>query len=83
MQLKEALWTEVISAGGSVSRFDGTQESAWKIINAILHNVENTNHASCLQIQKELVDLLRCIPETDAGRTLKKQIASNDTARKG
>jgi hypothetical protein len=81
-QLKEALWTEVISAGGSVSRFEGTQESAWKIINAILHNVENTNHASCLQIQKELVDLLRCIPETDAGRTLKKKIASLQTIQR-
>jgi hypothetical protein len=73
-QLNNALWTEVISAGGLVGRFEGTHESAWKIIRAILDKVENTDHATCLQIQKELVDLLRRIPETGAGKTLRKKV---------
>ena len=36
--------------------------------------VENTDHATCLQIQKELVDHYRCIPETGAGKTLRKKV---------
>ena len=81
-QLREVLWTEVIFAGGPVGRFEGTHESTWKIIRAILDKVQNTDHANCLQIQKELVDLLRRISETDAGKTLRKKIENIRTIQR-
>ncbi|KAF8810189.1 P-loop containing nucleoside triphosphate hydrolase protein, partial [Phlegmacium glaucopus] len=81
-QLQETLWTEVISAGASVRRFKGTHESAWKIISTVLDKVENTNQANFLTIQKELVDLLRKIPETGAGKALSQKIRSLRTIQR-
>jgi hypothetical protein len=67
-ELKSKYWAEMISAGSKTMRFDGTSESAWDIINIILDFVEETDR---LQIQHELVELSRYIPETEAGKTLR------------
>jgi hypothetical protein len=67
-ELKSKYWNEVIAAGSRVERFEGTSDSAWKIVNTILNFVEETDR---LQIQRELVELSRYIPETEAGKTLR------------
>jgi len=67
-QLIETYWQDHIARGSRVYRFEDSQSSAWNIIHAILDNFEGR---TALRIQKELVDLQRCIPETDAGKTLR------------
>jgi RNA binding exosome subunit len=67
-ELKGHYWNQMIASGSRVQRFQGTHESARKIVNMILDSVETTEH---LQIQRELVELSRYIPETEAGKTLR------------
>jgi hypothetical protein len=67
-ELKTRYWDKMIATGSRAERFDGTGQSAWKIVNMILDRVAEDNH---LQIQRELVELSRYIPETDAGKTLR------------
>ena len=66
-ELKEIFWKNMLRHGSSVSRFDGTQGSAQKIVREILIN-RSTNVT--LRIQEELVDLKKYLPQTDAGKTL-------------
>ena len=66
-ELRETFWKGMSSKGSSMTQFEGTPESAQKIVQDIL-----TNRSSdvSLRIQKELVDLKRYLPQTDAGKTL-------------
>jgi len=73
-QLRKTLWEDLIAAGASVRRFKDTAESAWKIVHEILYKAENTNNVGNLQIQGEVVDRLRRLPETEAGKFLRVKV---------
>jgi hypothetical protein len=65
-------WKEIIRLGLGVRRFEDSQQSAQSIVDVILDRVEHKNAVGeVLQIQRELVDLQRYIPETEAGNTLR------------
>ena len=67
IELRDIFWKNMLRHGSSVSRFDGTQGSAQKIVRDILIN-RSTDVT--LRIQEELVDLKKYLPQTDAGKTL-------------
>ena len=67
IELRDIFWKNMLRHGSSVSRFDGTQRSAQKIVRDILIN-RSTDVT--LRIQEELVDLKKYLPQTDAGKTL-------------
>ncbi|RDB28377.1 hypothetical protein Hypma_015573 [Hypsizygus marmoreus] len=69
-QLVEKYWKHMLDLGSGMCRFLRTPESAWEIVNLILDRVQHSTVDS-LQIQVELVDLRKIIPETEAGRTLR------------
>ncbi|KAI5994005.1 hypothetical protein EDD15DRAFT_2144739, partial [Pisolithus albus] len=66
--LQSDFWREMIGLGSTIHRFEGTTESAWKIINSLpaSHMAERRP----LQIQREMVD--DCLPlhRTAAGRAI-------------
>ncbi|KAH7918864.1 hypothetical protein BV22DRAFT_1075873 [Leucogyrophana mollusca] len=65
-QLRD-FWKDMIQQGSLMAQFDGTSESAWKIVNAIT----DKQLLECLHIQNELVDLGKILPETAAGSILR------------
>jgi hypothetical protein len=67
-QLIEAYWRDMIAQGSRVRRHGGTSESAWDIVYCIL---DTLGRSEALQIQHELVNLHKIIPETGAGKTLR------------
>jgi hypothetical protein len=66
-QLSEKYWKTMLGNGSRVSRFKDTHESAWRIVDLILEH----QRIDSLQIQRELVDLQKCLPETEAGKILR------------
>jgi len=83
-QLSGTYWKEMIDLGSRMERVEKSRESAWSIVNlilnrveeempegGILHGAEDGDHDNALQIQGELVDLQRLIPETEAGKELR------------
>ncbi|KAH7914568.1 P-loop containing nucleoside triphosphate hydrolase protein, partial [Hygrophoropsis aurantiaca] len=66
-QLVATFWKEMIESGSRIARFLGTHESAWEIINLIVER----NALEALHIQRELVDLGKLIPDTEAGNALR------------
>ena len=66
-ELRDIFWKNMLRHGSSVTRFDGTQGSAQKIVRDILIN-RSTD--VIIRIQEELVDLKKYLPQTDAGKTL-------------
>jgi len=81
-ELAHIFWKEMMSSGSQMCRFTNTQDSARAILNLILRKVEKRppergttiigdDKHDTLKIQKELVDLQRFIPETDAGKELR------------
>ncbi|KAI5994003.1 P-loop containing nucleoside triphosphate hydrolase protein, partial [Pisolithus albus] len=52
--LRSDFWREMINLGSTSHRFEGTTESAWKIINFL--SVSRTVDRRPLQIQREMVD---------------------------
>ena len=75
-QLRDYLWKNMIESGSTMCRFQDTCESAWEITDIILGQIENTYQRGFLQIQEELVGLERRIPETNAGKELRKTLQS-------
>jgi hypothetical protein len=69
--LTNAYWKKMIEYGSSTFRFQGTRQSAQEVIDRILGQVENTYQRGFLQIQEEIVDFERRIPETKAGMQLR------------
>ncbi|KAH7925403.1 hypothetical protein BV22DRAFT_440452 [Leucogyrophana mollusca] len=66
-QLRGTFWKDMVSGGSRVTRFEDTRASAWDIVNLI---VEKTP-IDALQIQRELVDLQKILPETEAGDSMR------------
>ena len=67
-QLKRDFWGGMISQGAKSERFDGTSESALKVVQAVLQGASET--VDHVEIQQEIVSMQRLLAETDAGRTL-------------
>ena len=75
----------------SVRKFEGSQESAWDVIAPIIEK-DRYGKMDALQIQEELVDAQKLIPDTEAGRQLRysldqllrnlKQASSKDPSRR-
>ncbi|KAI6044167.1 P-loop containing nucleoside triphosphate hydrolase protein [Pisolithus marmoratus] len=67
-ELRSDFWRSMISLGSSVYRFEGTMESAWKIINSL--SVAPPSQRRPLQIQREMVDEHVPLHRTAAGRAV-------------
>ena len=70
-QLAKTLWNHKTSSGSRILRFDKTQESAVALVDAILGQLKSREEDNVLQIQTELVELERRIPETAAGKKMR------------
>lgn len=89
-QLRHNFWQKMVDLGSEVCRFENIQESAQAMLGIILHKIEKRKpdggtadvNDAALQIQKELVDLQRSLPETKAGKELRhslQQLLSMET----
>ena len=66
-ELKEEYWRAMLERGSTTSRFWGTRESAFDVIDPLL---EAANKQSSVLIQRELVDMSKSVPATAAGLKL-------------
>lgn len=68
-ELMKAFWQDMIAAGCTVQRFEGTKKSAWQIVgNAPTHS------PATVQISKEMVDVDLRLNETQVGVELNKEL---------
>lgn len=65
-ELKKSFWNIMVRHGSLILRFEDSHTSAGQIVDAILNTKRDAE--VYLQIQKELVDLQRRLPQTDAGK---------------
>ena len=75
-QLAKTFWNPMTASGSKFLRFDRTERSARAFLDAILGQLEFGENGEILnnnvmQIQNEIVDLGRRIPETSAGKELR------------
>ncbi|KAI5985479.1 hypothetical protein EDD15DRAFT_2554503 [Pisolithus albus] len=63
--LQSDFWRAMIGLGSPTHRFEGTTESAWKIVNSLFDS--RTAERRPLQIQRELVDAYLPLHQTAAG----------------
>ena len=71
-QLREGLWKPFIEGGSKVCRLDGGKEAALHILDVLLPGGQREGQV--LQIQRELVDDMKTLNETEAGHQLLKDI---------
>ena len=69
-QLKEEHWKDMIAGGSTVRKFELSQKSAWDVI-ALIIEKDRYGKMAALQIQEEMVEGRKLIPETEAGRQLR------------
>ncbi|KIO01138.1 hypothetical protein M404DRAFT_150982 [Pisolithus tinctorius Marx 270] len=67
-ELQSDFWRSMIDLGSTIHRFDGTMESAWKIISCL--SVAPPVQRRPLQIQREMVDGHVPLHRTAAGRAV-------------
>ncbi|KAI5997225.1 hypothetical protein F5J12DRAFT_851576, partial [Pisolithus orientalis] len=67
-ELRSDFWRSMINLGSAIHRFDGTMESAWKIISCL--SVAPPVQRRPLQIQREMVDEHVPLHRTAAGRAV-------------
>lgn len=65
-ELQRTFWNLMIRHGSPITRFEDSHTSAKQIVVAILKTKRDAE--VYLRIQKELVDLQRYLPQTDAGK---------------
>ena len=65
-ELKSAFWNVMIRHGSPITRFEDNHTSAKQIVLATLNTKRDPE--VYLRIQKELVDLQKYLPQTDAGK---------------
>jgi len=70
-ELKGIYWKPMIDRGSSTGRFEGTRDSAFRLIAPFL---EEANVRNALLLQKELVGLDMRLSETHAGQKLRSEI---------
>jgi hypothetical protein len=66
-ELAGVYWKGMIDHGSEIAQFHNTNESARDIVDAIIKKTP----VQAIQIQKELVDLRKILPETDAAIALR------------
>jgi hypothetical protein len=66
-QLSQVYWKDMLEHGSRMHRFEDSYNSAWDIVASIVENVP----LDVIQIQRELVDLGKLLPETEAGKVLR------------
>ncbi|KAG6916084.1 hypothetical protein DXG01_008513 [Tephrocybe rancida] len=66
-QLSERHWKNIIDLGAKLVRFADSKESGWAILN---HIINQSDVVSDVEIQEELVEIKKILPETKAGQTL-------------
>ncbi|KAL0948440.1 hypothetical protein HGRIS_011016 [Hohenbuehelia grisea] len=64
-ELRTHFWDAFISQGSTTKRFKNTPESAWGIVAGFL---EASNQRFATELQQELVDLQKDLPDTRAGQ---------------
>ena len=69
-----AFWKTTTASRSKSLRFDETQESAMVFVDTILDRLKSAEEDNVLQIQTELVELNRTIPETAAGKRLRYEL---------
>jgi len=69
-QLRREYWADIIRNPKQIQRFRGTRTSAWNILEELLSLAAVRQHRKILEIQQELVDLSKRVPDTNAGRQL-------------
>jgi hypothetical protein len=69
-QLTSIFWNEMRTRGMQIQRFLATYESAWDIVQSLVERMSITH----IQIQRELVDIEKILPETDAGQVLRQEL---------
>ncbi|KAG6833277.1 hypothetical protein H0H87_009452 [Tephrocybe sp. NHM501043] len=69
-QLRERHWKWMFDLGAKLDRFTGTSESGWKLLNLIL-NLGGKSNVDSVEIQQELVEIKKILPDTQAGQTLR------------
>jgi len=70
-ELKDIYWKAMVDRGSHIRRFQGTRDSAFRLIAPFLNTA---NYRNTLLLQKELVDLDLKLSETRAGQKLRPQI---------
>ncbi|KAG6811113.1 hypothetical protein H0H92_008960 [Tricholoma furcatifolium] len=68
-QLRERHWKWMIDLGAKLYRFTDSREAGWAIIQHILDQVA-TQDVDTVEIQQELVEVKKLLPETEAGQAL-------------
>jgi hypothetical protein len=63
-ELRREYWKALLKRGSKMLRFDNTYSSAWNIIDSLPETTVS------LEIQREMVDEGKSLPETAAGRSL-------------
>ncbi|KAH7905582.1 hypothetical protein BJ138DRAFT_1138234 [Hygrophoropsis aurantiaca] len=63
----ETFWEDMLSAGSQMARFDKSHKSAWAMVETII----SKKPLDALQIQNEMVNLGKRLPQTEAGNTLR------------
>ena len=69
-QLEEIYCKARIKGGLTVRKFEDSHESAWDVITSIIAK-DRYGKMDALQVQMELVEAKKLIPDTDAGRELR------------
>ncbi|KAI5988362.1 P-loop containing nucleoside triphosphate hydrolase protein [Pisolithus albus] len=80
-ELHAEFWKAMIALGSTTHRFEGTSESAWRIINSI--SVPPLASRRPLQIQWEMVDEHIPLLKTSAGRTVLESLSDLVSSFKG
>ena len=70
-ELKSIYWKDMISRDSSIGRFEGTRDSAFRLIAPLLDEANTRNK---LLLQKELVNLDLRLSETHAGQKLRPEL---------
>ena len=70
-RLKETHWKTMIDHGSQIRRYNCSYDSAWEIVN-LIRKKEKTDLP--IQVQKELVDLQKRLPQTEAGDALRNSL---------
>jgi hypothetical protein len=69
-QLADVYWKPFLDEGSRLNRFRDSFDSAWEIIASLLDKVP----LEVIQIQRELVEIGKLLPETDAGKALRNEL---------
>ncbi|KAF5351062.1 hypothetical protein D9756_008436 [Leucocoprinus leucothites] len=69
-QLKKDCWEDIIRHPAQVQRFRGTHTSAWNILEEVFTFAGTRQQRKILEIQQEIVDFSKRVPDTSAGQQL-------------